>query len=90
MKKLFLKILFFHYASVLFYSIFIQVDGNTDPYYKRFTTPTNNSLILGVSKAAQGLQPQVFNNILNRKDLFNYSFTISSSPYGKLYLKYKK
>lgn len=88
MKKLFIKIILFNFLLfITIYTIFMQVDGYTDPYYKKFTTPEQSSLILGNSKAAQGLQPQIFNKTLSRNDLFNYSFTISSSPYGPLYLE---
>lgn len=60
-------------------------DRSTDPFYVRFTTPKQNNLILGTSKGTQGLQPQVFDSILNL-DLFNYSFTNRHSPFGSTYL----
>jgi hypothetical protein len=66
--------------------IFFLADGNSDAFYVRFTTPKQNSLILGTSKAAQGLQPKIFNRILEREDFFNYSFTAGHSPYGPTYL----
>lgn len=62
-----------------------DVDGTTDPYYLRLTTPKQTSLILGTSRAAQGLQPQVFKKVLD-KDIFNYAFTLGHSPYGPTYL----
>jgi len=53
----------------------------------RFATPKQSSLILGTSRAAQALQPQVIDTILERKDIFNYAFTIIQSPYGPAYLR---
>lgn len=67
--------------------IFFQADGYADPYYLRFTTPQQSSLILGSSRAAQGIQPQILDSVLERADFFNYSFTIGTSPYGDTFLK---
>lgn len=64
-----------------------QADGWSDPYYVRFTTPPPNSLILGTSRPAQGLQPSVMNEVLPGAELFNFSFTIAHSPYGPTYLE---
>lgn len=60
--------------------------GATDPFYIRFTTPKQTNLILGTSRAAQGLQPKIITPILNQR-FFNYSFTNSHSPFGPAYLK---
>ncbi|EPR66228.1 hypothetical protein [Cyclobacterium qasimii] len=59
-------------------------NGWTDPFYIRFTTPKQQSLIIGTSRAAQGLQPQIFQQLLNR-DINNFAFTIAHSPFGKVY-----
>ncbi|MFN8273472.1 MAG: hypothetical protein U0X58_01180 [Flavobacteriaceae bacterium] len=63
-----------------------SADGHADPYYLRFTSPEQSGFILGTSKAAQGLRPDVMHEIL-KSDLYNYSFDISKSPYGPKYLK---
>ena len=60
-------------------------DGYSDPYYLRFKKREFQSLILGTSRAAQGIQPSEINRILGREDVYNYSFSISHSPYGELY-----
>ena len=65
--------------------VILRINGYNDPFYKRFTTPPQKSLIIGNSRAAQGIQPQVLNNKLNRDDLYNYSFTLLHSPYGPSY-----
>jgi hypothetical protein len=72
-------------ASV--YGVLIQADGGTDPFYLRFTTPKQSSMILGTSRAAQGIRPDVLNPLLDHPDLFNYAFTVQHSPYGPTYLK---
>ena len=59
--------------------------GDTDPFYLRFTTPKQQNLILGTSRAAQGLKPEIFGNVLG-KEFFNYSFTNAHTPFGPVYL----
>jgi hypothetical protein len=61
-----------------------QADGHTDAMYIKFTTPKQNHLIIGTSRAAQGLLPSVFKEKL-AINIFNYAFTIMHSPYGKAY-----
>ncbi len=70
-----------HVAAVL------AIGGYADPFYRRFTSPPQKSLILGTSKAAQGLVPNVLDSILENKEglFFNYAFTINTSPFGKIY-----
>ena len=63
-----------------------MTDGYSDAYYLRFTTPKQSNFIIGTSKAAQGMNPAVINKILH-KELYNYSFDISKSPFGPAYLK---
>ena len=88
MKKFIIEIILFSSILLLsFYWIFSRANGYTDPYYIRFTTSKQSSLILGTSRAAQGLQPKIFNEELNRDDFFNYSFTIGHCPFGKVYLE---
>ncbi len=69
------------------YWIFSEADGYTDPFYVRFTTPQQHSLIIGTSKAAQGLRPDEFKKVLKDHSIFNYAFTVAHSPYGPAYLK---
>lgn len=66
--------------------VFMNADGSSDPYYLKLTTPEKSNLILGTSKAAQGIQPQVLQSTLG-KDFYNYSFSFFASPYGKVYLE---
>ncbi len=86
MKRFLLQISLFSIIITAIFGIILSLaDGNTDPFYIRFTTPKQENLILGTSRAAQGLQPKVFNEICN-KNFTNYSFTVAHSPYGKVYL----
>ena len=68
-------------------------DGKTDNYYLRFTSPQQQSLILGTSRSAQGLYPEVFDSLLNDNmegPMYNFSFTVAHSPYGPVYLRAMK
>ena len=87
MKKFLLEsAVFLTIIFVSFYLIALKADGYTDPFYVRYTTKKQQSMVIGTSRAAQGIHPAVLNEILGRTDFFNYSFTITSSPYGPAYL----
>lgn len=89
--KLFLKwfVLFMLFPAAVFVITMYRADGRTDPYYLRFTTPRQSSLILGTSRAAQGIQPHILDSVLNANgravNIFNYSFAIGYSNYGPAY-----
>ncbi|AVR46908.1 hypothetical protein C7S20_17475 [Christiangramia fulva] len=87
--KLFIEkiLLFLLFLAIGGYFIFTLADGNSDPFYTRFTSPRQSSLVLGTSKAAQGVQPAVLNEVLGRNDIYNYAFTVAHSPYGPVYLR---
>jgi len=61
----------------------------TDFFYQRFTGPKASSMILGSSRAAQGMIPSVLAGD-GIPHMFNYSFTNYNSPYGLCYLKAAK
>lgn len=75
----------FSCVIILLTTLSFKLNGYTDPFYLRFTSPKQTSLILGTSRAAQGLQPEVLNRNLYRTDIYNYSFTIAHSPFGPTY-----
>ena len=92
MKAFLLQIaLFIALLATSFLFVFSLADGNSDPYYVRFTTPKQHSLILGTSRAAQGLQPSVINDLFSKSGkkniIFNFAFNNLTSPYGKTYFK---
>ncbi len=60
-----------------------------DAFYYRFTTPKAHSLILGGSRAGQGIHPDVINNMILTEEnkIINHAFAIGASSYGPNYLK---
>ena len=62
--------------------------GYVDAFYARFTGPPAGSLVLGTSRAAQGIKPGVLAAQLQRDEgpWLNYAFTLAESPYGPGYL----
>ena len=83
MRKFILKVTAFSLITITFFFLALSfADGSTDNYYIRFSTPRQENLILGTSKAAVGLNPDVFNTICN-VNMFNFAFTVTQSPYGK-------
>lgn len=92
MNKFFIKLSVFTLVILAFCCVaFWQADGYTDPFYRRFTTEQKGSLILGTSRAAQGILPSIVDSAIRDSypgtDLFNFSFTIAHSPYGPAYYK---
>lgn len=81
------SLLFLGLLSILMMGVFYAAGGHADGLYLKFATPRQSSMILGTSKAAQGLHPSVFNEVFKRNDMFNYSFTVIHSPYGPVYLE---
>ncbi|SFT41584.1 hypothetical protein SAMN04489724_0658 [Algoriphagus locisalis] len=72
------------------YLIFLLENGTADPFYQRFVTPKQKALILGNSKAAQGIIPSIIIEQLAdvyQANLYNYSFTVYNSPFGPAYLE---
>ena len=68
----------------------VVLNGQVDAFYGRFTTPPAGSLVLGTSRAAQGIQPAVLAARLGGQfegPLLNYAFTLTHSPYGPAYLR---
>jgi len=64
--------------------------GYVDAFYARFASPPAASLVLGTSRAAQGIKPSVLAAQLRFKGYggpwLNYAFTLAESPYGPGYL----
>ncbi len=64
-----------------------MADGSTDSFYLKLTTPKQKSLIIGSSRAAQGLQPEIINEVIEGKELYNFAFSRVHTPYGEPYFK---
>lgn len=63
--------------------------GYVDAFYARFTAPAAGSLVLGTSRAAQGIKPGVLAARLGERytgPWLSYAFTLAESPYGPGYL----
>ncbi|WP_035567139.1 SGNH/GDSL hydrolase family protein [Hymenobacter sp. IS2118] len=68
----------------------VVLGGRVDAFYGRFTSPPAGGLIVGTSRAAQGIQPAVLAAGLGSRfegPLLNYAFTLTHSPYGPAYLR---
>jgi hypothetical protein len=67
-----------------------RADGTTDAFYLRFATPKATSMVLGTSRAAQGIRPDVLDSTLAaggwQVSSFNYAFAKGISNYGPAYL----
>jgi hypothetical protein len=74
-------------CGLSFLYIYSLADGRTDPFYLKFTSSKQKSLIIGSSRAAQGLQPRIMNLYFEDKSLYNFSFSRIHSPYDKAYYK---
>lgn len=87
--KLFIKRIFLLSLPVLGFILltFWQADGKADPFYLRFTTPKQHSLILGTSRGAQGIVPHVIDSVTGKDGMFNYAMTVVHSPYGEVYFE---
>ncbi|WEK71083.1 MAG: hypothetical protein P0Y62_05875 [Candidatus Chryseobacterium colombiense] len=91
MKKSIFRLLTFSILPLLFICYAIYLTGkNTDDFYKRFSSPQQNSLILGSSRAAS-MNPEIIDKVIHSKypnaKLYNYAFTWAHSPYGPKYLE---
>ena len=67
----------------------VVLRGGVDAFYGRFASPAAGSLILGTSRAAQGIRPALLAARLGGQfegPLLNYAFTLTHSPYGPAYL----
>lgn len=89
MNRFLIKLLVFSIVSLLtLYGIFLLENGTADPFYKRVIGSKKKSLVIGTSKAAQGIVPSVLNAKLGldpESELYNFSFTNIHSPFGESY-----
>jgi hypothetical protein len=86
MKKLLIHLsIFTAIFSGLLLIFLLQFNGRHDDFYLRFTTPPQNNLIIGTSRAAQALIPSEINPFILPKKIYNYAFSIYHSPFGEVY-----
>jgi len=92
MKIFLIKSFSFFLIIILLLTLFLyRYGGYVDYFYNKFTTPKASSMIIGDSRALQGIQPAIINKNFNNKEfdlpMFNYSFTIAQGLMGSLYRK---
>lgn len=91
MKKFIIKILIF-VIFIIFINIVLvfQADGLTDVYYPKLSSAQQTSLILGASRANEGVVPRLLDSVMSgngdKISFYNFSFSNSDSPYGEVYL----
>lgn len=68
--------------SFFTWRIWELVPGENDPYYLKFTQGQYQGLIIGSSRAGQGIIPSLLN-----EDIYNFSFNGILSPYGPSYTR---
>ena len=92
MQKLLLRLTLLLGTAALLGSLGIWVGlrrGYVDAFYARFASPPAASLVLGTSRAAQGIKPGVLAARLGGRyegPWLNYACTLAESPYGPGYL----
>jgi hypothetical protein len=93
MKTFFVKSFFYIILVGLLAFIYIAFiyfrPDLVDAFYYRFTTPKAHSLILGGSRAGQGIHPDIINQTILTEEnkIINHAFAIGASSYGPNYLK---
>lgn len=89
MKKFIFKVIAFGIViSIFTISFMYAIDyyGYSDYAYKRFTVGKQKSLILGTSRAAQAICPEIIDTCIKTyPPIYNFAFTVSDSPYGEIY-----
>jgi hypothetical protein len=90
MKKFLLKtIIFCGLTLAMCIPLAFLADGYTDSSYMKFTTPLQRSFILGTSRAATGIIPDILDSALSKAydslRMNNFAFTLLQTPYGEAY-----
>lgn len=84
--KVFLIKIFLYLSIVLasFFGILASADGTSDDNYLKLSSSKQKSLVVGTSRAAQGVNPSIVDKWCS-STLYNYAFNIGLSPYGPAY-----
>ncbi len=85
----FLKNTFLFSLIVLIIHLLFSFCANSyiDDYYGKLSNGHKNSLVIGTSRALQGIVPSIVDSTIGIQEpkLYNFAFTLSSSPFGKVY-----
>lgn len=84
-----LYILLLGIVAILYIVLIFFRPDLVDSFYYRFTTDKANSFILGGSRAAQGIKPDVINKKVDLGDnkIINHSFALGPSSFGPNYYR---
>lgn len=91
MRKFVVNTLLMVLAVVLaYFGIFCCIPaGKIGDVYPRVTTPRKHSLVVGTSRAAQGIDPDILNarlkDVYPGCDLYNFAFHIDETTYNEIY-----
>ncbi|MBO7572038.1 MAG: hypothetical protein J6T48_07790 [Bacteroidales bacterium] len=86
MKRFLIEILLELMISFIALSlIYITCNAYIDPYYNKFITGEQASMILGTSRANIGIRPDVINSRLKGVNIYNYAFNGHQSRWGLTY-----
>lgn len=92
MRRFFYSLCFFFVILMMFSIPFVgyyDYYGEYDWAYKRFLNDGERSLVIGTSRAAQGIHPEVIYKELRGNGfnlpIYNFSFSRPTSPYGEVY-----
>jgi hypothetical protein len=76
-------------VSLLCFAYIVDLSGWSDDVYKRIRSSGEKSLIIGTSRAGQGIHPDIINKKLEKYDfclpIYNFAFGLHMSPYGEVY-----
>lgn len=92
MKDFFIKLTVFTFIFISLYVLALKTlsNGYVDVYYKKFTQEAGG-LIIGVSKASKGINPDIIENELKEFNfetpIVNFALNVSNSKYGDVYFE---
>jgi hypothetical protein len=73
--------------AICYLLLWKYTNGYVDDFYVKYTHSKSNALIIGSSRALQGLNPDsVFKNTEYSSNALNFAFTSANSPYSDVYL----
>lgn len=90
MKKFILGTLTFALAVIIIFTLafaFIP-SGRMGDVYERITSPLQSSIVIGTSRAAQAVNPEIINSRLKTAyftPLYNFAFHLDASSYNEVY-----
>lgn len=89
MDRFVIKVVFYALAATaLLIGVYAVLPSDRDYAYGRMISPKQHSLILGSSRTAQGVAPEILAQRLQKpgdQPIYNYAFTMNDSPYGWVY-----